>query len=124
MHPLDPYLSLNKSHADALRRLENSAREYEKTTNNQGVFSREQFWNKPVEHILNCDYGFVLAKRAYIGHVTPAPGDIPMRFKILELAALSAFRDNNAEYILKDIDAELWILEKELFDAKSKINTL
>src|SRR5690606_2951099 len=109
----DPF-ELAPSIADNLSNLEYVAKEYEKTTNNRGVFNIQHFRDEKLHVIQDCAYGFRLANEAYIGYVTPSGGDISRRFKILELAALSAFRDPHAEEVLRDIALEIEILKREL----------
>lgn len=119
----DPY-ELAPSIADNLSNLEYVAKEYEKITNSPGVFNISNFRDEKLHIIQDCAYGFRLAKEAYIGYITPSGGDISRRFKILELAALSAFRDSNAQDILQDIATEIELLKRELFQFRNQITPL
>lgn len=119
----DP-LELATSIADNLINLEYVAKEYEKITNNRGVFSISPFVGEKLHVIQDCAYGFRLAKEAYIGYITPSGGDISKRFKILECAALSAFRDPHAEDILRDIACEIQLLKRELANFRNQIDPL
>ncbi len=119
----DPF-ELAPSIADNLSNLESVAKEYEAITNNQGVFNIEHFRHEELHVIQDCAYGFRLAKEAYIGYITPSGGDISKRFKILELAALSAFRDPHAQGVLIDIAGEIGLLKRELAQFRNQINPL
>lgn len=120
---LDPY-ELAPSIADNLSNLEYVAKDYEAITNNRGVFNISAFIDKKLHIIQDCAYGFRLAKDAYIGYITPSGGDISMRFKILELAALSAWRYPDAAERLKVIAAEMQLLKKELHEFRAMITPL
>ena len=110
--------------SDNLSTLEYVAKQYEETTNNRGVFNIQNFRSEKLHIIQDCAYGFRLAKEAYIGYVTPSGGSISKRFKLLELAALSAFRDPHAEDVLRDIDYEIQLLKRELAQFRNHINPL
>lgn len=119
----DPY-ELAPSINDNLSNLEYVAMEYEKITNNPGVFNISDFRGEKLHLIQNCAYGFRLAKEAYIGYITPSGGDISCRFKILELAALSAFREPHAQDVLRNIATEIELLKRELFQFRDQITPL
>lgn len=110
--------------ADNLSNLEYVAKDYEKTSGSFGVFSITPFLGEKLNVIQDCAYGFRLAKEAYIGYVTPSGGDISKRFKILELAALSAFRDPHAEDVLRDIAYEIQLLKRELANFRNQIDPI
>ena len=106
---------------DNLSNLEYVAKEYEAVTNNRGMFNVSDFRDEKLHVIQDCAYGFRLAKEAHIGYITPSCGDISRRFKILELAALSAFRDPKSVDLLREIAAEISILKKELSEFRNQI---
>lgn len=119
----DPY-ELAPSITDNLSNLEYVAKQYEVITNSAGVFNVSSFRGEKLHVIQDCAYGFRLAKEAYIGYITPSGGDISRRFKILELAALSAWRDQHAEEILMDISTEIQLLKRELSQFRGQITPL
>lgn len=119
----DP-LELSTLMADNLSNLEYVAEEYETITNSRCVFNISAFRDEKLQVIQDCAFGFRLAKDAYIGYITPSGGDISKRFKILELAALSAWRYPNAAEHLKYIAAEMRLLKKELHEFRTMITPL